>query len=280
MLCLPSRSFAGALLIWFILAGCESKKAPATTETPAATAAPKLPDTLATAHAPLADRATEAAKELELTSGDVPAFHEPFEVRKTIASGLVVVEKSIQQPATAVIHDPWDIKETFSIVLNGQVIYRDTANGMTYDFAEQPEIRKQYPMWIPKGEHDGELLVAYDNRPSKELARRFYISSGHVAKMDTLPAFNAPAKDRDHDGKPEYAGFYDFGEEWDDAAGRHRMTYTPTLYYEVGPTGLVLDSALTQRMARENYGVFLGYKSTSQPGVPTKNLPKGSMYRH
>lgn len=276
MLRLPARSFPNALLIWSMLIGCESKKAPTTTETPAsATTSRLLPDTAAQASA--VDTTVEVAQ--ELPSGDVPAFHEAFEIRKTVVPGLVIVEKSIQQPATAIIHDPWDIKETFSIVRNGLVIYRDTATGMTYDFSEQPEIRKQYPIWIPTGQTDGELLVAFDNRPSKELARRYFIRNNQISKIDTIPAFDSPAKDEDHDGKLEYNGIEDSSEIWDDEQGHRRRAYNPVLYYEIRPAGLVLDSALTERKARADYGVFQGFHYTGTPGVLFSKLPKNSRLR-
>ncbi|MBO2011839.1 hypothetical protein [Hymenobacter negativus] len=273
------RSLVGALLIWLLVAGCESNKTSATAETPSSKAVPKLrPDTLAATHISAADTFAESAQASPLE--DVPALHIPFEERRTVAPGLVVIIKSIQQPATAVIHDPWDIKATFSILQKGRVIYRDTANGMTYDFSEQPEIRKRYPIWIPTGQTDGELLVAFDNRPSKELARRYFIQNNRVTRIDTILTFNGPAKNYDQDAELEFAGFYGYGEEWDDEKGQHRMMYVPTLYYKVRPTGLVFDSVLTKRKVLAEYGVFQGFKDKGQPGIAVKDLPKGSSKRH
>ena len=121
MQCLPIRSLAGILLTGLLVVGCESKKAPATAATSASTAAPKLlSDTLAATHVSATDTADKAAP--RSPSEDVHAFHEPFEERKTVAPGLVIVIKSIQQPDTAVIRDPWDIKVTFSLLQNGSVI--------------------------------------------------------------------------------------------------------------------------------------------------------------
>lgn len=210
----------------------------------------------------------------------MPAFHEAFEKRKAITPSLVIVEKSIQQPATAIIRDPWEIKETFSIELNGKVIYQDTANGMTYDFSDQPEIRKRYPIWISTGQTDGELLVAFDNRPSKELARRYFIRNNQITKIDTIPSFDNPAKDEDNDGRLEYNGIEDFGETWDDEHGLRRIVYNPRLYYEVSPAGLMLDSALTERKARADHGVFQGFHYASKPGILINKLPKNSRYRY
>lgn len=274
----PFRTLFGLSLLCLLLPGCESKKAPATAATPAASAAPqRLPDTVVATRISATDTTAETAQ--QLASGDVPAFHEAFEERTTVSVGLIIVEKSIQQPATAIIHDPWDIKETFSILLNGRVIYRDTANGMTYDFSEQPEIRKRYPMWLPTGQANGELLVAFNNPPSKELARRFYISNGRIAKIDTVLTFDGPAKDWDEDGKLEFRGALDYSQLWDDEQGKRWTTYDPTLYYEIRLTGLVLDSALTKQKVKEEYGVFMGFNPSEKPGVLLSKLPKGSRRR-
>ncbi|MCI1189365.1 hypothetical protein MON38_18225 [Hymenobacter sp. DH14] len=270
----PFCSLFGALLVCALLTGCESKKAPATAETSASTVEPpQLPDT-ATMHAPVADTAVAAAE--PLPSGDVASFHEAFETRKEVAPGLVIVEKSVQQPATAIIHDPWDIKETFSIVLNGRIIYRDTATGMTYDFSAQPEIRKLYPMWIPTGQMGGELLVAFNKPPSKELARRYFIQNHQIVRIDTILTFDGPAKDWDHDGKQEFKGALAYSELWDDEQGKRWTTYDPTLYFEIRPTGLVMDSALTKQKIKEEYGVFMGFNPSEKSGVLLSKIPRGS----
>ena len=150
---------------------------------------------------------------------------------------------------------------------------------MTYDFSEQPEIRKRYPLWIPTGQSNGELLVAFDNRPSKELARRYVIQAKRIVRIDTIVAFNGPAKDWDNDGKLEYSGIQDFGEVWDDKQGHRRTAYNPVLYYEIRSTGLVLDSSLTERKARAEFGVFQGFHYAESPGVLLSRLPKNSRRR-
>ncbi|WP_210520728.1 hypothetical protein [Hymenobacter terricola] len=279
MLRLPLRALTGILLIWSLAVGCESKKAPVTTETPASAAASKLlTDTIAAAPVTTADTVTEVAQ--ESPSGDVPALHIPFEERKTVAPGLVVIVKSIRPADTAIIREPSDLKLTFTIKRNNKVVYRDTANdGLMYDYYAMPSTKKLYPIWVSTGEGNGELLVAFNNRPSLELARRFYILNGQVAKIDTLPAFNGPAKDWDQDGKLEYNGIEDSGEVWADEQGHHRIAYNPALYYEIRPVGLVLDSALTERKARADYGVFQGFHYAGSPGVLFSKLPKNSRLR-
>ena len=276
------RRWAGVLLGGAMLASCESRKpAAATTAAASVTHAPPPAQQAVLPDQPQpADTGGVVAYQPTAT-GDVPALHEPFEDTKQVAPGLRVTINSVRPAATAVIRDPSDLKVVLTITRNDRLIFRDTtADGLTYELFAMPETEKLYPLWVPTGGGNGDLLVAFSNRPSKELARRFCIRHNQVVRVDTLLTFDGPAKDRDHDGRPEFAGFYDFGEEWEDAKGQHRRTYVPTLYYEVRPTGLVLDSALTEKQARVDYGVFLGFKDSGQPGILTSKLPKGSRYRH
>jgi hypothetical protein len=265
-----------SLVVWVFLTSCESRKPPTVVEQqPVLSTMKPLPTATVAAQTPVADT---LGKGQVSASGDVPVLHVPFEERKTVASGLVVIVKSIRPADTAIIREPSDLKLTFTIRHHNKIIYRDTANdGLMYDYYSMPKTEKLYPIWIPTGSGNGELLVAFNNRPSKELARRFYIRSDQVAKIDTILTFNGPAKDWDKDGKLEYAGFYDFGEEWDDDKGRHRMAYVPTLYYEIRANGLTLDSALTKRKALADYGVFQGFEYTEKPGILVDKLPKGAV---
>ena len=261
-----------------MLAGCEGGKASATTETSASTVAAKLLVDTVAAQMVLADTVSKIPE--EAPAGNGPALPVPFERRRTVAPGLVVIIKSIRPAAAAVIREPSDQQLTFTIERNNRVIYRDTTDdGLLYDYYALPSTEKLYPIWVPTGAGNGELLVAFNNRPSLDLVRRFYLSSGRVAKIDTLPAFNGPAQDWDHDGKLEYYGIEDFGEEWDDQQGNHRLAYNPRLYYEISPVGLVLDSALTERQARADYGRFQGFHYSSNPAVLSSTLPKGSRLR-
>jgi hypothetical protein len=213
-------------------------------------------------------------------SGDVPALHIPFKERHSVAPGLVVLIESIRPADTAIIREPSDLKLTFTIKRNKQIIYRDTAHdGLMYDYYAIPSTKKLYPIWVPTGAGNGELLMAFNNRPALELARRFHILNGQVAKIDTLIAFDGSARDWDHDGKLEYCGMEDSGEEWDDEQGHRRMAYNPKLYYEITPAGLVLDSALTKQKARADYGVFQGFHYSGSPGILFSRLPKSSLMR-
>ncbi|QKG56368.1 hypothetical protein GKZ68_06800 [Hymenobacter sp. BRD128] len=211
----------------------------------------------------------------------MPSLHNlAFADDTTLAPGLVVGYHSIPRADTAIVGDPGDIKIAFTIRQSGKEIYRDTTDGLAYDLSVlEPLARHLYPLWIPTGPGRGELLIAYDNRPLKALARRFFIEPDRVAHIDTLLTFDGPARDVDHDGRAEFSGFYSWGEQWEDTRGRRRM-YIPTLYYEVRPSGLVLDSALTQRKAKAQYGAFYGYKDsdiktlTNQSFTLNSELPR------
>ena len=278
MVRLSIRSLVGGFVIWLLAVGCESRKAPEAVGTATSVAVPKpLLDTVATPN-PIAPVAIDTTQESQ--SGDVPALHIPFEERRTVAPGLVVIIRSIRPADTAVIREPSDLQLILTIKRHNKVIYLDTADdGLRYDYYAMPTTKKLYPIWIPTGEDAGELLIAFNNRPFKELAQRFLIQDNRIVKIDTLLTFNGPAKDYDRDGKMEFAGFYGYGEEWDDEKGQHRIMYVPTLYYEVRPTGLVLDSALTKRKTLAEYGVFQGFKDVGQPGILVRQLPKGSSKR-
>ena len=279
MLRLPIYSLARAFVIGMLAVGCESRSPLAKTDSAAVSAAasPPLADTVA-AKILVASTLIDTAQ--ALPSGDVPALHIPFEERRTVTPGLVVIVKSIRPADTAIIREPSDLRLTLTIERNNKVIYRDTADdGLRYDYYAMPTTKQLYPLWIPTGANMGELLVAFNNRPFKELAQRFFIQNDRIVKIDTLLTFNEPAKDYDHDGKKEFAGFYSYGEEWDDEKGQHRIMYVPTLYYELRSAGLVLDSALTKRKVLAEYGVFQGFEDTGQPGILVQQLPKGSPKR-
>jgi hypothetical protein len=264
------RPYCRLLAAGLMLGSCERK--PATTTVQVAT--PTQPVRSSTALQTSPGRTQIPADTLaspDSTAADNPQLHQPFEDTKVLAPGLAVVIASVPVPATAIIREPSDLRLAFSIKYGGRVIFRDTANdGLTYTYFSMPQTEKLYPLWLPTGRGSGELLVAFNNRPSKELARRFFIKDFRVAKIDTLLTFSGPATDVDKDGKLEYAGFYDFGETWQDEKGRNRQLYIPTLYYEVRPSGLVLDSALTKQKTKAQFGAFYGYKYSDKPIIYAK----------
>lgn len=269
---LRHRILSGILAAWTLLTSCQNSSSTTdrTTSSKAVAAASQgTQGERATRQAPQA--ATAIARVQNEPSGDVPALHKSFEEIRTIAPGLLVIIKSVPVADSSIIREPSDLKLTFTIKRDNKIIYRDTADdGLAYSAYSMPQTKQLYPLWVPTGKGSGELLVAFSNRPAKELARRFHIANSEVVQIDTLPTFNGAARDLDNDGKPEFSGFYDFNEIWDDGLGRHRKMYVPTLYYEVRSTGLVLDSALTKRKAQAQYGRFWGFKDSSIPVILAK----------
>lgn len=250
----------GALL----LLGCDHRPAatrhPASPPPPAAAAATRI------AILPAQDTpATDAA------TGDIPALHEPVVVTKTVAPGLQLIISSVPVADTAVVREPSDLQLVLTIRKNQRVIFRDTvADGLTYTKYSEPQTSRLYPIWVPTGPEAGQLLVAYNNRPSKDRARRFHIRGNQVVSLDTLPTFDGPARDLDHDGRLEYGGRNDYGEGLSDAQGRALSFYNPVRYYELRPTGLVFDSVLTRRRATAQYGSFHGYQYSERFSFPAK----------
>ncbi len=178
---------------------------------------------------------------------------------------------SVPVADTAVVREPSDLRLVLTIKKNQRVIFRDTvADGLAYTEYSEPQTQRLYPIWVPTGPSEGELLVAYNNRPSKDRARRFHIRGNTIIGVDTLLTFDGPARDLDHDGRPEYGGRADYGEGASDSRGRALNFYNPVLYYELGPTGLALDSALTRHQAVAEYGAFHGYKYSERFSFPAK----------
>ena len=192
-----------------------------------------------------------------------------YTIRKTAGRGIEVEINTLPPADNAASFDSADARLVLTIVAYKEEIFRDTTDdGLAYSEFSSSETARLYPLWMPTGAGSGELLVAFNNRPSKDLARRFTIRNGHVAKIDTLLTFDGPAKDVDSDGKLEFAGFYDYGEVAGGEQGHELMTYNPTLYYEQRSTGLVLDSALTIRRVIARFGKFYGFNSSEKILVP------------
>ena len=190
-------------------------------------------------------------------------------IAQTVAPGLVVRIASAVPTDTAIGQDP-EQQLVLTLERNGQIIFRDTTtDGLAYSAPSELQIAHLYPLWVPAGPDAGELLLAYSNRPNRDQARRFRIQGQRITRIDTLTTFEGPATNLDQDAWLEYAGYADYGEEWDDAQGHH-LTYNPLLCYEVRPTGLVLDTALTIRRNRARYGKFYGYRYSEKPMITVK----------
>jgi hypothetical protein len=158
-------------------------------------------------------------------------------------------------------------KRILLIKQHSQVIYTDTTADFLY---EEPFKSSIYPLWVPTGRGSGELLIEVQSPLDLGLARRFFIKNGHVIKTDTLPVFEEKARNLDEDPRSELGGYRYSGEQWDDGKGHYFTSYNPKLYYEIRPTGLLLDTALTKRRAIEQFGVFRGFAYSEKPGIRIK----------
>jgi hypothetical protein len=147
------------------------------------------------------------------------------------------------------------------------VSYADTVADFLYAKPFESDV---YPLWVPTGQGAGELLLGIQIPPDVGFTRRFFIKDGHVAKTDTLPAFEEKARNLDTDSHLEIGGYRYSGEVWDDGKAHYYTSYNPKLYYEMRPTGLVLDTALTKRKAIAQYGVFRGFDYSDKPGIRVK----------
>ena len=151
-------------------------------------------------------------------------------------------------------------RRILTIRQNGRIIYADTTADFLYRDPDEPEMAL-YPLWVPTGLGRGELLVRVATPPDLDFLRRFVVSGQHVVCRDTLPAFNERARNLDQDPALEFSGVrYSSEVIGDDGHGYLSTTYSPLLCYEVRPTGLVLDTALTIRRTRARYGKFYGFK--------------------
>lgn len=218
-------------------------------------------------------RPAATAARLPALAAETSAPHAHATAAQTVAPGLEVrIASAVPTDTAGKLYPEHPL--VLTIERNGQVIFQDTtADGLAYAAYSEPQTDRLYPLWLPTGPAMGELLVAYSGRPNRDKVRRFRIKGQRVVRIDTLTAFDGPARNLDQDAWLEYRGYADYGESWDDAQGHHQ-TYNPLLCYEVRPTGLVLDTALTIRRNRARYGKFYGYRYSEKPVIITKQPSK------
>jgi len=154
---------------------------------------------------------------------------------------------------------------------NNAKLFTDTSK--EYDFGE-----KQYPILNQLKPNVFELLVEFNDRPSKNKVTFLRIENDKIVKNDTLLTFNN--KTENINGIIEYSGILDGGEGWDEN-GISYAQYNPTLYYKFTPDGFKLDSALTILKNKEKYGRFNGFKYDEKIGYPIdKNNKLDTVEKH
>jgi hypothetical protein len=242
-------------LLFIALAACESK--PMTTSHSAAAAQTQLGmvNTTNSATVVALSRADTVATSVKIVS--------PIEDSKTVALGLVVYTKGV--PVTDGL--PTEPQRIFLIKRDGRVLYADTTADFIYPTSPS---KQRYPLWLPTAQAKGELLVRVASPPDLDIVRRFLVNGPRVTRIDTLPAFDEAAKNLDNDPLLEFSGYQASSAVWDNDKGHYWTSYNPELYYEIRPTGLALDSALTKQKAIARYGVFRGFTYSEKPGISIK----------
>ncbi len=247
----------------FSLAACEPKS-PATSPPATAPSITARPDTARLGRGPTqGSPATAALLTAHATFSLSPNAAPGVTTSKLVAPDLAVTISGIYPT------DDERVKPQRILLIkqHERVIYTDTTADFLY---EEPFKSSIYPLWVPTGKGAGELLLEVQSPPDLGLARRFFIRQGQVIKTDTLPIFEQKARNLDNDPHPELGGRRYSGEQWDDRKGHYFTSYSPILYYEMRPAGLVLDTALTKRKAIAQYGVFRGFGYSAKPGIRIK----------
>ena len=148
---------------------------------------------------------------------------------------------------------------------NGQQVYADSSN----EYEPQSSL---YPLVVPAGDNDAEVLIEVIDRPNKNYLLQLFVSNGRLTKVEKLPTFIAPAADLNGDGTLEYAGFWAFNETWGEE--KEYTDYNPIIYYSITPKGLKVNSDLTRKQNDAIFGFFHGFEYSQQIDIPASALKK------
>lgn len=149
----------------------------------------------------------------------------------------------------------------FVLTHKGKQIYLDTSL-IEYEFGD-----KLYPIVRQLDKETFEILVEVNDRPSKNYLKHFKVHQDKIVSIEKLQTFISGAANLDKDENLEFAGFGDRGETWGDNGSL--TAYNPIIYYELKPSGIVLDSTLTISKSKEVYGDFYGFKYDSEVVIKT-----------
>jgi hypothetical protein len=151
------------------------------------------------------------------------------------------------------------------LLQNGQKVYADSS----YEYEPQSSL---YPLVIPAGDSNFEVLVEVNDRPNKNYLQRLFVANGKVTKVDKLPSFIAPAADLNGDGTLEYAGYWAYNETWGE--DKEFTDYNPIIYYSITPKGLKVNSDYTRKQNDSIFGFFHGYEYSQNIDIPASALKK------
>lgn len=152
------------------------------------------------------------------------------------------------------------VYEQLIVKHNGKVVYFDST---TFYFFQETE----YPMLLKTGTNDFELLLESDGRPQNNYLTLFEIRNDSVISTDMVPLFIRKAANLDKDSIFELAGSIGFPE-----LSETYMPYSPILYYELRPEGLVIDSVLTTERNKFIYNGFYGFEYREEQHQPLNRM--------
>lgn len=164
--------------------------------------------------------------------------------------------------------------ERIALLKDGRTIFSDTND----QWMEKDAI---YPLVLHFGSDHDEILLKYDDRPSKEGVLRLFISGDSVKHRDTLLSFDFGPRDLAGDGRPRFAGLWDWRQQWDSSITRFalhgdvvqtewidRDVYEPILCFLLAGDGLRLDTATTKLVNERIYGKFYGFNISEDLRFP------------
>ncbi len=154
--------------------------------------------------------------------------------------------------------------ETYTLFIlthKNKQLYLDTSL-TEYEFGD-----KLYPIVRQLDKETFEILVEVNDRPSKNYLKYFKVHQDKIVSIAKLPTFISKASNLDTDGNLEFAGFWDWGENWGEKG--LLTSYNPLVYYELKRNGITLDSSLTIRKNKEIYGKFYGFKYNEKVRIKT-----------
>jgi hypothetical protein len=159
--------------------------------------------------------------------------------------------------------------ETYTLFIlthKNKEFYLDTSL-TEYEFGD-----KLYPIFRQLDKKTFEILVEVNDRPSKNYLKYFKVYQDKIVSTEKLPTFISRASNLDTDDNLELAGFWDWGETWDENG--LLTAYNPLIYYELRPSGITLDSTLTVSKNKEIYGDFQGFKYNEKIEIKTSENKK------
>jgi hypothetical protein len=134
------------------------------------------------------------------------------------------------------------------------------------DTSEEWELAdKLYPMINRLNDDKYEILVEYNDRPSKDEVCVFKIANDKIVDHYSIPTFDSGAEKIN--GQPVYSGAWSYGEEWDENGTRY-SSFEPEIYYRFTPQGIQLDSVLTRKRTREEFGNVDPFDTVYEIGFP------------